>query len=112
MGNTVALSAQVKKLEAQVRQILRKLNMHQLSLKQKKFVSDLQQNLDDTRIYVADYESSETEQERLANARLAKTWLASAQKNILSASEYNIFGAIDVAHLGAQIDQIIEVLSR
>jgi len=106
-----SLSKMVKKLEGQVRQILRKLNMHELSIKEKKFVSDLQQNLDDTRIYIADYESSEDQQERLANARLAKKWLVSAQKNILSASEYNIFGAIDVAHLGAQIDQIIEALN-
>jgi hypothetical protein len=50
---------------------------------------------------------SESREEQLYNAKKAKKWLDQARRNILSASEFNIFGAIDVAHLSAQIDQII-----
>jgi hypothetical protein len=55
---------------------------------------------------VTDYELSETREEQAKNAKFAKKWLNQAQKNILSASEFNIFDAIDVAHLSAQIDQV------
>jgi hypothetical protein len=73
-------------------------------------LAKLQQNLVDSRIYARDYELSESREEQVDNAKKAKKWLEQAQKNILTASEFNIFGAIDVAHLSAQIDQIISEL--
>jgi hypothetical protein len=85
---------------------LRSINLRKLSIKERKILEDLQQNLNDSRIYVTDYELSETREEQAKNAKFAKKWLNQAQKNILSASEFNIFDAIDVAHLSAQIDQV------
>lgn len=110
MANNQSLSQLVKGLDAQVRQVLRKLDIPELSLNERKFISNLRQNLADTRINVTAYELSMTRQEQLRSAQTAKKCLAAAEKNILSASEYNIFGAIDVAHLSAQIETIKEGL--
>ena len=65
----------------------------------------LSQSLDGARIYSQDYEVSEMRDEQLDNAKKAKRYLEQARQAILRASEFNIFGAIDVAHLTAQIDQ-------
>jgi hypothetical protein len=100
----------VKQLEVQTNQILRNIDLQKLGSKERKIVTNLQQNLRDARIYTGDYELSETRDEQVANARTAKKWLSQSRKNILEASEYNIFGAIDVAHLSAQIEQIMSEL--
>ena len=67
----------------------------------------LMQALGDARIYASDYELSEVREEQLDNAKKAKKYLEQARASILKASETNIFGAVDVAQLSAQIDQII-----
>jgi hypothetical protein len=96
----------VKRLDAEVNRVLRKYDLRRLGGRERKFLADLQQNLVDSRVYTNDYELSETREEQLKNAKLAKKWLESARGNILAASEFNIFGAIDVAHLTAQIELI------
>ena len=58
------------------------------------------------RIYASDYELSETRDEQLTNAKRAQQWLAKAHKEILKASEGNIFSPADVAQLSAHIDQL------
>jgi hypothetical protein len=103
-------SRKVKQLDSQISNILRKVYLRKLSSKERDVLSMLQQNLVDSRIYIRDYELSETREEQLDNSKEAKKWLEQARKNILAASEFNIFGAIDVAHLSAQIDQIISDL--
>jgi len=73
-------------------------------------LADLNQSLIDSRIYSTDYELSETREEQLDNAKQAKHYLGVARKDILSASEHNIFNAVDVAHMTAIIDQVIAEL--
>jgi hypothetical protein len=103
-------SRMVKQLELQINANLRKFDFRKLSTNERDILAKLQQNLVDSRIYTRDYELSESREEQVDNAKKAKKWLEQAQKNILTASEFNIFGAIDVAHLSAQIDQIISEL--
>lgn len=100
----------VKRLEAEVRQILRRTDTAKLERKYREFLSTLGQNLSDIRIYVNAYEFSEDRQEQLDNAKTAKKWLAQARQNILRASEADVFGAADTAQLTAQIDQLKEDL--
>jgi hypothetical protein len=100
----------VKQVDLQVSSILRKFDFRKLSTNERDVLAKVQQNLVVSRIYTSDYELSESREEQFDNAKKAKKWLAQAQKNILTASEFNIFGAIDVAHLSAQIDQIISGL--
>jgi hypothetical protein len=108
--NLPSPSRAVKQVDAQVNRVLRSINLRKLNIKERKILADLQQNLNDSRIYATDYELSETREEQAKNAKTAKKWLEQAQRNILAASEFNIFDAIDVAHLSAQIEQIISGL--
>lgn len=102
-----SLSVLAKRLEADINLILRKIQLHKLGAKEREALAKLRQALIDARIYVHDYELSETREEQLQNAKTGKKWLEQARQQILKASEFNVFGAIDVAHLSAQIDQII-----
>lgn len=80
--------------------------MHKLNRKEQNILTDLRQLLADARIYVGDYELSEMRDEQVDNAKKAKKYLAQARQLILRASEFNIFGPVDVAHISAQIDQL------
>lgn len=86
------------------------IDVYQLATLERKIVSDLQHNLADARLDARDYELSETRDEQTGNAKVAKKRLAKVRKDILAASEYNIFSSIDVAQLTATIDHIIERL--
>lgn len=100
-------SVAVKRIEAEISLILRGFQAHKLGEKERAALAKLRQGLNDGRIYALDYELSEMREEQLKNARMAKKWLEQARQSILKASESNIFSAIEVAHLTAQIDQII-----
>jgi hypothetical protein len=95
----------VKEIDTQVNMILRRIDWDEVSEKGRKAALELRQNLTDARIYAQDYELSEMREEQESNAKKAKKWLAKAHQCILRASEFNVFGPIDVAHLTAQIDQ-------
>jgi len=84
--------------------------LRSLNPKVRDAVFDLRQNLTDIRIYAQAFESSETGAEQIINCKLAKKALNHARKHILAASEYNIFGPVDVAHLSAKIEQIMDEL--
>src|SRR5882757_800623 len=98
-------SAAIKQVENQIGMILRKVNLRKLANREVKLLASLRQNLTDARIYAHDYELSEMREEQIDNSKRAKKYLEQARQQILRASEFNIFGPIDVAHLSAQIDQ-------
>lgn len=98
-------------MEAQIRQTLRKVNTDKLGGRQKAVLANLRQVLGDARLYANAYELSEVRDEQQKNARQARHWLERARRDILEASETDIFSAIDVAHLSAQVDLIIEQMS-
>jgi hypothetical protein len=100
-------AAAVKQVDNQINMILRAVNYRQLAAREVKLLAGLTQNLSDARIYAHDYEVSEMREEQLDNAKKAKKYLNQARAAILRASEFDIFGAVDVAHLTAQVDQII-----
>lgn len=95
-----------KRLEAEVRTILRPVDLYKLAPAQRNTLTDLRQNLADARIYSINYELSETREQQLINAKQARHWLEKARADILNASQYDIFSAIDVAQLSAQVEQI------
>ena len=104
-------STKVKRIEAEIRQILRKIDQSKVEPRYRSALNDLRQNLVDIRIYTNAYEFSEERPEQLDNAKTARKWLAKAHQNLLKASEGDLFSAIEVAHLSAQIDQLIGDLS-
>ncbi|MBX4201891.1 hypothetical protein KW803_03300 [Candidatus Saccharibacteria bacterium] len=105
--NSKSPSARVKDIEGQVNRILRRVNMDEVPEKGRRAISELKQNLIDSRIYTQDYELSEMRQEQLDNAKKAKKWLNSSRAQVLRASEFDVFGAIDVAQLSAEIETVI-----
>jgi hypothetical protein len=100
----------VKRLETQVRATLVALDLYNLPADERKVVKSLRSLLADSRLDTRDYELSETRDEQLRYAKQAKERLDVVRKHILLASEYNIFGAVDVAQLTAQIETIGERL--
>jgi hypothetical protein len=105
-----APSATIVEIDNQVRRILRLINLLKLNRVAREALADLKQVLIDARIYTVDYEVSETRQEQIENAVRAKQYLEQARKDILTASESDVFNAVDVAQMTAQIDHIISRL--
>ncbi len=100
-------SYRIKQVDTEISLVLRKVEIHKLSQKNRELLAKLQQELNDARIYSRDYEGADNPEDRMKNAAFARKWLKRAHRDMLSASEHNIFGAVEVAQLSAQIDQII-----
>jgi hypothetical protein len=98
-------SSLIKQVDTQVSMILRKVDQAQAGSKARAAIAKLGQALVDSKIYSTDYELSEMRDEQLENAKTARKYLNQARAAILKASEFNVFGAVDVAHLTAKIDQ-------
>jgi len=98
-------SGLVKQVETQVNSILRRIDWAETNDKGRKAADELRQSLIDAKIYSTDYELSEMREEQEDNAKQARRYLNLARRHILRASEFDVFSAIDVAHLTAQIDQ-------
>jgi len=99
-------STLVKQIINLVEVLLRQIALAEVSEKARKAVLDLRQSLNEARIYSNDYELSEMREEQIDNAKKANKWLDQAHRQLLRASEFDVFGPIDVAHLTAQIDQV------
>lgn len=101
-----APSKAIKDLDAQVRRILRPVDLLKQDRTVRESVATLGQHLHDARIYAVDYELSETREEQVDNAKQARKYLKAASHAVLTASQHDIFSAIDVAHIIAVIEQV------
>lgn len=97
----------VKELDAHVRSILSRLDVDVLPPAQRELVTVLKRQTTDARLDLRDYGMAETLTDQQRSAKEAHERLEGLQKNIVAASEYNLFSAIDVAELSANIQQII-----
>jgi hypothetical protein len=95
-----------KQLDNHIARLLRRFDLAKQSKNAREAITELRQNIVDAKTYTNDYELSETREEQLQNAKQAKKWLEEARKNILIASQYDVFNAVDTAHLSAQAEQI------
>ena len=98
---------QAKELEAQVGGILSTFDVEDLRHAQKELVILLKHQLVDAKLDARDYEYAETREAQLNVAKQARERLTSLKQNILKASEYNVFSAVDIAQISARIEQII-----
>jgi len=94
----------IKRLETQLNSVLSALDVFELPAAERKLVLRLRNELIDARLDIRDYELSETREEQLGKAKDAKRRLERIRKDILIASEYNVFSAVDVAQLTAEIE--------
>ncbi len=100
----------VKGLENQIVAVLSALDLYTMPQAERKIVTELRRDLVDSRLDIRDYELSETREEQLGKAKIAKERLDQVRKHILAASEINVFSAIDVAQLTAIIEHIATYL--
>lgn len=99
----------IRQLESDVTRLLAQLDIALLTLAEQRKVSELKHSLIDARLEIQDYELAETREDQLRNAKDSKKYLHTAQ-TIVSSNTIHVFGAVDVAHIVAQIGQIIDRL--
>jgi hypothetical protein len=102
-----SLFKQAAALEQQIGGILSTFDVADLPHREKELIRALTQQLVDARLDARDYEYAETRNIQLRIAKEAKVRLELLQQTIIKASEYNIFGAVDVAELSARLQHII-----
>lgn len=110
MANNDSPYLLTKALETSLNSVLSALDIYSLQTAPQKLVNAIKRELVDARLDVRDYELSETREEQLGNAKHARTRLKKLDRDIIAASEYNIFSSVDVAQISANIEQIIERL--
>jgi pyruvate/oxaloacetate carboxyltransferase len=72
----------------------------------RKVIANLKRLVVDVRLDIRDADMADTRAEMLQHSRDAVKRLNELQQNILLAAEFNVFNPVDVAQLGAQIEQI------
>lgn len=95
-----------KRLSADVLHLLVQIDTSALPIPEQQKIERLRNALIDARLEIQDYELAETRDNQIRNAKNAQKYLAKI-KNTITDSELNVFGAVDVAHLTAQVEQII-----
>lgn len=106
-----SLLATVKALEQQVGAILSAYDVADLPQRERELTIAFRNQLIDARLEVQTYEYAQTRVEQLEAAKAAKKYIAQVQASIIKASEYNLFGAVDVAQMSAGIEHIISRLA-
>jgi hypothetical protein len=99
----------VKRLEADVLHLLSQIDLLLLSIEEQQKIARLKNNLIDARLEIQDYELAETRENQLRNAADAKKYLKKV-RIVVSSNQLNVFGAVDVAHLTAKVEQIADRL--
>jgi hypothetical protein len=99
---------QIRSLETQVRAVISRLDLAELPKDERTVVTKLKNDLIDAKLDIRDYEFSDTLAEQRGHGKQAVKRLESIRAGILAASEYNVFNAVDVAQISAQIEQIID----
>ena len=101
-----------KQLEGQLKLLLSAQDMEALPQQAREAAIAIKRLMADARLDVRDYEFAETRAEQIVHAQAGTKRLEEVRQRILRASEYNVFGAIDVAHQTATIEQIINQLAE
>lgn len=108
--DNASVFSQTKALDIQVNGILSPIDTDALMPDERNIIALIKRQLIDARLDVRDYEYAETRAEQVRLKDAACATLRKLEKNILQASEYNIFGAIDTAHISAKIEHITKQL--
>ena len=87
---------------------IRAVDIYQMPASEQRLITRINNELVDSRLYIRDYESSETRMVQQDIATKLQLVLNHLLKNILRLSEYNILSAVDVAQISAQLSLIME----
>ena len=97
----------VRELEAQLRNLLSHIDTDSLPAHERELAAIIKRQVGDARLDLRDYGMADSLVEQKRFAHEAEERLEQLQKQIVHASEYNLFGAADVAQFSAHIQQII-----
>lgn len=103
MENTSPFLA-MQRAEGHIKALLRVADTEQLNVTEKKAAVSLRRLAVDARLDIRDYELSETREDQLKCAAIAKKQLIKLREAVLAVG--TLFGAADVAQLTAQLEQI------
>lgn len=109
MSNTTSPFLLAKQLEGDILRLLAHIDLTLLETKEQNIIAQLKNGLIDARLEIQDYELAETRDHQLRNAHDAKKYLVRIEK-FITTNPANVFGAVDTAHLFAQIGQISDRL--
>jgi hypothetical protein len=101
---------QLHQIEMFVRSLLSELTDDELEVAARHAVRDIRQTVANARKFLRDYDREEDARLQARILPQCLACLATLRQDILDASQYDVFGAVDVAHLTATIDQLIERL--
>lgn len=110
MDNDTSLLNQLGQIARQIRGILNTTDADVSDTSIRKVVQAVSKNLEIARKFLHDYESEEDARKQATILPQGIERLENLRKNILDASQYNIFGPVDVAQISANLDQLIERL--
>ncbi|HSX44390.1 MAG TPA: hypothetical protein VLF87_00565 [Patescibacteria group bacterium] len=102
--------ALAKDLETRIRGSLRDIDVSEVPKEQHEHITKLRQLVTDSKLDARDYEYAETREEQVRHAKAVKPRLEEIRQHMLRLSEYNMFTAIEIAELGALIEQMIDKL--
>jgi hypothetical protein len=104
---SISLIEQARDIERRLNSILSSFDIDSLPSAQREITALIKRQATDVRLDVRDYEYADTRSEQIALQGQARKRLENLQHHIVKASEYNLFGAIDVAALSASIQQLV-----
>jgi hypothetical protein len=87
---------------------IRPLDIYQIPTTEQRLINRIKNELVDSRLYIRDYESSDTRAAQQVISAKLQPVLNRLIANILKLSEYNILSAVDVAQISAQLSLIME----
>jgi hypothetical protein len=102
----ISLMQRVKEVETQIGVILAAQDIDILTHAERSLVTSLKHQATDARLEVRDYEYADTRATQLKHAKAARKMLTALAGQIVKASEYGMFGPVDVAHITAQTENI------
>lgn len=108
MVNYISPQRLLKDVEDIIMGEIRLVDIYQTPPSEQRLITRIKNELVDSRLYIRDYESSETRLVQQDITTKLQIVLNQLLKNILRLSEYNILSAVDVAQISAQISIIME----
>lgn len=99
-----------RELETQLTHLAATMDVDALRPAERELLLRITHQATDARLDVRDYEYAETRAEQLRLAKEARSRLEALQEDIVEASKYSLFSAIDVAATSAGLQQIIAAL--
>ena len=111
MADTISLQQQIRDIASHIGVILSAQDVDILTHEERALLATIKRQVADARLDVRDYDYADTRAEQLRHATAGKKNLDTVLKNILKASEYNMFGPVDIAQLSAQIEDVKEKLA-